>query len=160
VAKQDSCPHAVASVTIRPQELITIAIELASRHGEPFSVVLRGCCGQLLRRPPPKFGNPWHGSRVSFDRLSYRCFLWRLPIFGGRTPLRPRGMFDSVGYLSRKTCASNITIPALISSPEHLAFTTLRPVTWLLWRLNSPPILLGFTLDRRCCRILALDPVP
>jgi hypothetical protein len=50
----------------------------------------------------PNLEKPRHGSRVSFNRLNLRCFPWRLPIFGGRTPVRPRGMPDSVGYLSRK----------------------------------------------------------
>jgi len=38
-----------------------------------------------------QFGNPWHGTRVSFDRSGYRSVAWRLSISGGDTPVRPRG---------------------------------------------------------------------
>jgi hypothetical protein len=47
---------------------------------------------------------PRHGCRVSFDRLSLRCFPWRLPISGSGTPVRPRGMLDSVGVVIILMC--------------------------------------------------------
>jgi hypothetical protein len=58
-------------------------------------------------RPFPLWRRPiWKslgmGAEYHLIRLNLRCFPWRLPIFGGRTPVRPRGMPDSVGYLSRK----------------------------------------------------------
>src|SRR6476660_9018924 len=58
---------------------------------------------------------PRHGCRVSFDRLSLRCFPWRLPISGSGTPVRPRGMLDrlpeATGFHSFAPSSEYETVP-------------------------------------------------